>query len=247
MQHFASGAWTLVLAFAVSVIGSLIGLSCTRRARGETSRAARFRWITFGAVAIGGVAIWLMHFIAMLGFDIPGAAIKFSTGLTALSALVAVVVVGIGLALVAWSGFTRTRLVIAGVLAGTGVAGMHYLGMSAIRFKGHLNYDPSLVTLSVVIAIAAATAAFWFTLVVKTPGASVAAGLAMAVAVTGMHYTGMAAVSVTPDVSVPAPQGTDVFNLVFPVFVISGVVVGAMLWTLFTTTKSLNEPAGYAR
>ncbi|WP_433264560.1 MHYT domain-containing protein [Actinosynnema sp. CS-041913] len=245
MQHFSSGPWTLVLAYGVSVIGSLIGLSCMARARSEPARGAKVRWTVLGAFAIGGIAIWLMHFIAMLGFDVPGTTIKYSAPLTALSALVAVLVVGVGLSLVTLVRFTRMRLVLAGALAGVGVAGMHYLGMSAIRFKGDIFYDQTLVAASVAIAVAAATAAFWFTLVVKTAVASVVAGLIMGVAVTGMHYTGMAAVRVTSDASLPAPRGTAVFDLVFPIFVISGLVVGALLWMLFTTANdSFREPAG---
>ncbi len=245
MQHFASGPWTLVLAYAMSVIGSLLGLSAMARARSEPGRGSKVLWTVLGALAIGGIAIWLMHFIAMLGFDLPGTNIKYSAPITALSALVAVVVVGVGLSLVTLVRFTKTRLVIAGTLAGVGVAGMHYMGMSAIRFKGSISYDSSLVTLSVVIAVAAATTAFWFTLVVKNVMARIAAGLIMGVAVTGMHYTGMAAVHVTLDSKVPAPQGTAVFNLVFPIFVISGLVVAALLWMLFTTSSRdpLAEPA----
>ncbi|MFJ6677108.1 MHYT domain-containing protein [Actinosynnema sp. NPDC091369] len=236
MQHFSSdGLSTLVLAYVVSVVGSLIGLACMARAQAEPERAAKARWTAFGAVAIGGVAIWLMHFIAMLGFDVPGAAVKYSAPLTALSAVVAIGVVGVGLSLVTLVRFTRMRLLLAGLLAGLGVAGMHYLGMSAIRFRGELGYDPALVALSCVIAVVAATAAFWFTLVVKTTSARVAAGLIMGVAVTGMHYTGMAAVRVTTDPTIAAPQGTAVFDLVFPVFVTSALVVAALLWMLFTS------------
>ncbi|GAA3881823.1 MHYT domain-containing protein [Saccharothrix violaceirubra] len=244
MEHFSSGPWTLIIAYAVAVIGSLIGLSCMARARAETKTGAKVLWTVFGAFAIGGIAIWLMHFIAMLGFDIPGSVIKYDAGLTALSAVVAVVVVGIGLSLVTLVRFSKTRLVIAGVLAGSGVAGMHYMGMGAIRFKGAIMYDELLVVLSVVIAIVAATAAFWFTLVVRTAAAGVAAGLIMGVAVTGMHYTGMAAVVVATDTDLPAPQGMSVFDLVFPVFVTSGLVVAVLLWMLFTASNDpFAEPA----
>ncbi|SLH06470.1 MHYT domain (predicted integral membrane sensor domain) [Mycobacteroides abscessus subsp. abscessus] len=41
----------------------------------------------------------------------------------------------------------------------------------------------------------------------------------MGVAVVGMHYTGMAAVSVTVDQSIPVPEGAEVFSFLFPVFV----------------------------
>lgn len=244
MQHFSAGLSTLTLAYVVSVIGSLLGLACMARARAERTRAAKVRWTVFGAVSIGGVAIWLMHFIAMLGFEVPGTPVKYSAPVTALSAVVAIGVVGVGLSLVTLIRFTRMRLLVAGALAGLGVAGMHYLGMSAIRFKGEISYDTTMVVLSCVIAVVAATAAFWFTLVVKTAVARTAAGLIMGVAVTGMHYTGMAAVRVSVDPEFAVPSGTSVFDLVFPIFVTSALVVAALLWMLFTAADdALGETA----
>ncbi|WP_367138623.1 MHYT domain-containing protein [Saccharothrix sp. HUAS TT1] len=234
MHHFTDGLSTLGLAYLVSAIGSLLGLACMARARAERSTGQKVRWTVFGAFAIGGIGIWLMHFIAMLGFDIPGVPVKYSAPLTALSAVVAIGVVGFGLSLVTLLPFTKLRLVVAGTLAGLGVAGMHYLGMSALRFRGEISYEPALVALSCVIAVVAATAAFWFTLVVRTTPARIAAGLIMGVAVTGMHYTGMAAVRVSADPSFPSAQGTTAFDLVFPVFVTSALVVAMLLWMLFT-------------
>jgi NO-binding membrane sensor protein with MHYT domain len=241
MQHFSSGLWTPLLAYAISVIGSLIGLSCMSKARNEAERKAKVLWTVFGAFAIGGIAIWLMHFIAMLGFDVTSGVVKYSAPLTALSALIAVGAVGVGLSMVTLVRVTGVRLVGAGVLSGLGVAGMHYMGMSAIRFQGELSYDTALVALSCAIAVVAATAAFWFTLVVKTALARAAAGLVMGAAVTGMHFTGMAAVNVEVDATIPSPGGAEVFDLVFPVFVIGGLVVAMLLWTLFT---SENDPLG---
>jgi NO-binding membrane sensor protein with MHYT domain len=239
VNHDSMGLWTPLLAYAISVIGSLIGLSCMSKARNEVERRGKVLWTVFGAFAIGGVAIWLMHFVAMLGFDVDAGTMKYSAPLTALSALIAVGAVGLGLSMVTLVRFTGPRLVAAGALSGLGVGGMHYMGMSAIRFQGELSYNQLLVVVSLVIAIVASTAAFWFTLIVKTAVARVAAGLVMGVAVTGMHYTGMAAVNVEANTSLPTPVGTDVFDLVFPVFLIGGLVVAVLLWTLFT---SENDP-----
>ncbi|QFZ24683.1 signal protein [Saccharothrix syringae] len=244
MHHFSGDLSTLVMGYVVAVVGSLIGLACMARAGGEPHRAAKVRWTASGAFAIGGVGTWLVHFIAMLGFDVPGANVRYSAPLTALSAVVAIVVVGLGLSLVALFRFTRPRLLLAGVLTGLGVAGMHYLGMSAVRFRGTISHDPALVAASCLVAIVAATAALWFTLAVRTPSGSLAAGLIMGVAVTGMHYTGMAAVGVALDAEVPAPTGTAVFDLVFPVFVTSAVVVAVLLWVLLATgDDAVGEPA----
>jgi NO-binding membrane sensor protein with MHYT domain len=85
---------------------------------------------------------------------------------------------------------------VAGTVTGLGVAAMHYLGMAAIHTNGTLHYDAATVALSIVIAVAAATAALWAAVSIHALWASLGASLVMGVAVTGMHYTGMAAVSV---------------------------------------------------
>jgi hypothetical protein len=82
------------------------------------------------------------------------------------------------------------------VVTGLGVAAMHYLGMAALHLNGTIRYDPAVVGLSVVIAIVAATAALWAAVTIRGFLTSLGASLIMGIAVTGMHYTGMSAVSV---------------------------------------------------
>ncbi|GGM49516.1 MHYT domain-containing signal sensor [Longimycelium tulufanense] len=235
VNHFAMGHGMLVLAYFTSVTGSLLGLLCMSRARSMREPRQKMMWTALGALAIGGVGIWLMHFIAMLGFTIPGAPIRYNAPVTALSALIAVVVVGMGLFAVTWGPFRLWRLLLGGPITGFGVASMHYMGMAAVRFQGKLTYNDTLVMLSVLIAAVAATAAIWFTIVVRGWPATIAAGFVMGVAVTGMHYTGMAAVRVQVDTTLPTPAGTEVFGLVFPVFVIGGLVIASLMWALATS------------
>lgn len=235
MQQMSMGVWTLLLACATSFAGALIGLSCAARARRERGRQVAVLWTAGAAVAIGGVAIWLMHFIAMYGFAVDGSPVRYSVGLTVLSAVVSIGVVGLGLSLVTLRRSTGPRLLCAGALTGIGVAFMHYLGMAAVRFQGDIVYDPLLVALSLVVAVVAATAALWFTMVVRTTAARLGAGAAMAVAVTGMHYTGMAAVHVVMIPARSVPAAVDGFDLVFPVFLVSGLVIAGLQWALFTT------------
>ena len=73
---------------------------------------------------------------------------------------------------------------------------MHYLGMAAIVMPDMMKYSIPLVALSVVIAVAAGTAALWAVLRVRGIRPTLAASLIMGVAVTGMQYTGMAAMRV---------------------------------------------------
>ena len=112
------------------------------------------------------------------------------------------------------------RLIAGGVITGLAVALMHYTGMWAVQTQGTIAYDKGLVALSILIAVVAATAALWFTLVLESPALRFVAGLVMGAAVVGMHYTGMAAVRVTVDHTSPVPGGPEAFSFLFPVFVI---------------------------
>src|SRR4029453_14545705 len=148
-------------------------------------------------VAIGGTGIWTMHFVAMLGFGVVGGSSRYDVGRTAVSAVIAVATVGLGLMIaLVGSRAKRVRIVIGGVLAGLGVAAMHYTGMSAMRLDGQVYYGTGRVALSVAIAVVAATVALWLTVTVQRPSAIFVSALIMGVAVNGMHFTGMSAMSV---------------------------------------------------
>jgi len=74
---------------------------------------------------------------------------------------------------------------------------MHYMGMWAMRMPDTMHWNVGLVLLSVIIAIVAGTAALWAAL--RLHGGTLVllgASLVMGVAVSGMHYTGMAALHV---------------------------------------------------
>ncbi|OLB76588.1 MAG: signal protein, partial [Actinobacteria bacterium 13_2_20CM_2_71_6] len=196
IHHFAHGWTTPTLAYLLSYLGSLLGLVATARARQSASAATRARWLVLGAWAIGGTGIWVMHFMAMIGFSVDGVPIGYDLTVTVASWLTAVIVVGIGLFIVGYGHATAWKVLAAGLFTGLGVAGMHYSGMAAMRMSAAINYDRVRVLLSVAIAVGAATAALWFTLVVRRARWIAVIAAIMAVAVSGMHYTGMSAVSV---------------------------------------------------
>src|SRR5580658_10252192 len=141
IDNFSYGALNPVLAYAVSCVGCFLGLRCTTRARASQG-AARARWLIAGALAIATTGIWVMHFIAMLGFTIPGQSIRYNVPITILSMGIAVIVVGIGTFIV---GFSRPGawppLLLGGAIIGVGVASMHYIGMAAIRVSASLVYN----------------------------------------------------------------------------------------------------------
>jgi NO-binding membrane sensor protein with MHYT domain len=179
-----------------------------------------------------------MHFMAMLGFDVPGSPVRYHPGLTALSMLIAVGTVGAGLFTVGFGRRSVARLVAGGLLTGTGVAAMHYTGMAALRVAGRISYDPNLVAASVAIAVVAATVALWFTVSVRHGGQTAAAALVMAAAITGMHYTGMAAVRVKLGDSASDVAGVSPLLLIIPITLLTA---GALLAVSFTALQALTE------
>src|SRR5499427_5485975 len=131
-HNFSYGIINPLLAYLVSCLGCFLGLQCTARAR-AVQGAARARWLLLAAVSIGTTGIWVMHFIAMLGFTIPGQAITYNVPATILSMVIAVAVVGVGLLIVGFGGDGPGPLLLGGTIIGIGVASMHYMGMWAMR------------------------------------------------------------------------------------------------------------------
>jgi NO-binding membrane sensor protein with MHYT domain len=194
VDGFRYGAVTPVAAYLMACLGGALGLRCIVRSllNGPSGKPG---WLALGATSIG-CGIWTMHFIAMIGFQVEEARIGYDVGLTVLSLAVAIVVVGIGVFIVGYLGAGKGALTGAGVITGLGVAAMHYLGMAAMHLDGDIRYDALTVALSVLIAIVAASAALWAAVTIRGFLTSLGASLVMGVAVSGMHYTGMAAVSV---------------------------------------------------
>jgi NO-binding membrane sensor protein with MHYT domain len=194
VDGFTYGAVTPIAAYLMACLGAALGLRCTTRSV-RNKHSFKAGWLALGATSIGS-GIWTMHFIAMMGFSVDEVPITYDRGITFASLAVAIVMVGVGVFIVGYRGATRMSLITAGTVTGLGVASMHYLGMEGMRLQGSLQYDTFTVSLSVVIAVVAATAALWAAVSVHGFLASLGASLIMGVAVTGMHYTGMAAVSV---------------------------------------------------
>jgi NO-binding membrane sensor protein with MHYT domain len=200
VNNFSYGLLTPVLGYVMSCLGWFLGLRCTTRARARYG-SARLRWLLLAAVAIAVAGVWGMHFIAMLGFSIPGQIIRYSVSVTILSMLIAVAVVSVGVLIVGFAGDGTVPLLASSVIIGLGVAGMHYTGMSAMRIPDTMHYDIGLVILSVTIAVSTGTVALWAALRLDSLWSAFVASLILGVGVSAMHYTGMAALQVHADLA----------------------------------------------
>jgi NO-binding membrane sensor protein with MHYT domain len=235
VHNFSYGLLNPGLAYLTSCLGCFLGLQCTARARAMRS-AQRTRWLLLAAVSIGATGIWVMHFIAMLGFTIPGQVISYNVPVTILSMLIAVGVVSVGLLIVGFGGDGPGPLLLGGTIIGIGVASMHYMGMWAMRMPDAMGYNTRLLVVSVLIAIVAGTAALWAALRLGSLRHTLYASLIMGVAVSGMHYTGMAAMHLqaAPGGGM-ASMGGGASAVSFLVPLILGIVVVTFLVTTIVT------------
>lgn len=228
----AYGTYDLLLvglSYVISVLGSFTALRLARQLRKAAADDRRI-WLALSALAMGGVAIWSMHFIGMVAFD-AGMPVSYDVAITILSLVIAILVTGLGLWLVGTDEMDTRRLLGGGTLMGLGVAGMHYTGMAAMRMNMSMSYDPLLFALSIVIAVAASSVALWLAFRLELTWHVVGAALVMGVAVCGMHYTGMAAVILNP-VKTPVaidPAAISPELLAYSVFLVSLVVISASL------------------
>lgn len=187
---------TLVtMSIAIAVLASYTALDLAARVRASSGWMRR-AWLGTAAVAMGG-GIWAMHFVAMLAFTMPGMEVGYDRDLTLASLLTAIAVTGIAFATVANKHASPRRLVAAGLFMGLGVVTMHYMGMAAMRMSGAIRYDRLWFSLSVLIAIGAATVALWLASRNSGRVEKVAAALVMGGAIAGMHYAGMKAATFT--------------------------------------------------
>jgi NO-binding membrane sensor protein with MHYT domain len=249
VDNFTYGLLNPLLAYAMSCIGAFLGLRCVILSRAYHG-LAKARWLILAAVSIGAVGIWAMHFIAMLGFTVTGEQIRYNVPVTVGSMLLAVAVVSLGLFIVGYSGANPRlgpwpRLLTGGAIIGVGVAAMHYMGMAAMSMPGSMSYSTPLVVLSVVIAVVAGTAALWIGTWVRSVWATITASLVMGIAVTGMHYTGMAALHVhagaMPSMAVAGVSSmTTVSGATAAAFVIPLLLVVSLATFLLTLAISVS-------
>ncbi|HKE94011.1 MAG TPA: EAL domain-containing protein, partial [Povalibacter sp.] len=91
------------------------------------------------------------------------------------------------------------HLVMGAVVMGAGIVTMHYCGMAGILIVPGITYDPWLFVASIGIAVSASFAALWLAFKLRRGRswqmllARMAAAVIMGLAISGMHYTGMAA------------------------------------------------------
>ena len=191
----------VILSVVIAIIASYTALNLSGRVTVAQGRA-RIAWLVGGAIAMG-VGIWSMHFIAMLAYNLP-IPMVYNFPIVLVSMAVAVVASGAALFVVSRQTLPTLQLLGGGIFMGLGIAAMHYTGMAAMRMEAIAQYDPKLVALSIAIAIGASLIALRLAFALRTEitvsGSmrKIGSAIIMGSAITGTHYTAMAAFSVKP-------------------------------------------------
>jgi NO-binding membrane sensor protein with MHYT domain len=179
-------------------------------------------WLAAAAITMGG-GIWSMHFVAMLAFTMP-MPMSYEIRLTALSLMVAIFVTGVGFYVISRkSASLLPRLIFSGLFMGLGIAAMHYTGMAAMTGQAELRYDRLYVTLSLLIAIGASTAALWLTFRTTDLGQKLVAAVLMGLAISGLHYTAMAGTVFTAHIPLHEAQGNASLDQTTLALVVAGI------------------------
>ena len=159
MQLFAHphSPWLIIASLCVALIAGFTGLSLTQ---GVSKKSVNQRKVAvaLAAVSLGG-GIWSMHFVAMLGLQLPFL-FYYDAAITLASALVAILVVGVALLILHFFRRTALTLTAAGIIVGLGVLAMHYIGMAGLEMCRAL-YTPGGIAFAIVGSCALNVAAFW--------------------------------------------------------------------------------------
>lgn len=212
----------VLLGAIISWLSSLSAMNLLHqvlRARG----GVRALWLAVSAVSIG-FGIWATHFIAMLAFS-PGLPNAYDATLTTVSLVLAILVTGSGM----WAATTkasRDNYLAGGALIGAGIAAMHYTGMAAFDVQGHLAWNPAFVAASLLAGTGFGAASLFAGLRNSSVRARLTGALLLTLAICGLHFTAMGAVSITPDSTVHiADSAIESVNLAFAVAVASMVIL----------------------
>ncbi len=184
----------VLLAAAICLVACLVAFDLLRLASRATESKRLFWQMTAGMA--GGCGVWATHFIAILAYR-PGFPVNFDAPLTAVSLLASLVAMSLGFGMAA--GGARWRAPAAGAVIGGGVGLMHYIGMSALLLPGRVEWSAMPVVASLAWAVVLATASVRVVRRRETRGRLIAAAILLALAIIGLHFTGMAAASFVPD------------------------------------------------
>jgi two-component system sensor histidine kinase/response regulator len=228
----------VALSVLIAIVASYAALDLAARVTSARGRA-RYIWLSGGATAMG-IGIWSMHYIGMLAFHLP-VPVKYDWPTVLLSLLAAIFASLVALYVVSRRQMNFLQALAGCLIMGGGIAGMHYIGMAAMRLPAMCEFSTRIVLLSVILALVISLVALWLTFHFRGEKTSwgwrrILSALAMGAAVPVMHYTGMAAARFTPH---PLDQNDLTHALSINSVGIAGVIIVTFMVLGLTLLTSL--------
>ena len=225
----------VLLAYVVACVGSFAMLDMAERVDHAQKAESRRLWSLTGTACLAG-GIWAMHFIGMLAFQAP-VEIHYALPITLASLLIALLASWLVMLTLSQAQQTLWRYVRTSVCIGLGIAAMHYVGMGAMRSEAAAYFEPTLFTLSVLIAMLAGLAALLIARQLRGGMGlphqlkKYTASLVLGAGLFSMHFTGMAAFNmVLPAGSALTPPGeNDHLQLGLTVAVMTLLIIGSSI------------------
>jgi NO-binding membrane sensor protein with MHYT domain len=140
----------VVLSVFISMLGAYASVELAERIAAAHGRT-RLWWAIGGGTA-SGLGTWSMHYTGMLSFSLP-VPVLYDWPAVVISFLPAVFSAAVALFLINSWNLRWGRALAGSTFIGGGIATMYYTGMAAMRFEGMCRYSPSLVAVSVIVAI----------------------------------------------------------------------------------------------
>ncbi|KAH7016077.1 uncharacterized protein B0I36DRAFT_395903 [Microdochium trichocladiopsis] len=186
----------VILSYAISALGAGSTLELLHR-RTSLKGTYNLLFLVSAAISMQGIAIWSMHFIANRAITLlngePELQIVYSVRTTVASFFVPVVVLLIAFLAVSINEDVRWwRVCLAGLLSGSAICGMHYLGDASIS-NYRCSYNTANVVGAAVIAVSASTGALSLFFVFRNAWTNstlrrICCAFILAGAVSGMHW-----------------------------------------------------------
>lgn len=198
----------VLLAASVCICGTWVTFDLIQRAR-DRSGAQKLGWVFLTAVA-AGCSIWCTHFIAMLAYEVQ-APVTFDPIMTLNSLFIAIAGCGAGI-LVALHDNSRWAPLAGGAIIGVAISAMHYTGMNAYHVDGWVAWDAGHIVMSIALAVGLGGASLYTYLRRPWPYSHHTSLALFVLAIVSLHFTGMAAITVTPSATGAAIADTAIMH-----------------------------------
>jgi PAS domain S-box-containing protein len=227
----------VVLSLTIAIMAAFMAFQVASQASKSLSPLRKQVSLLVGSITLGG-GVWSMHFIGMLAFELC-TSVSYGWQLTLLSLVPAVAASWVALNFLVRPKVNTSQLILGGILMGTGVGTMHYIGMAAMEMAPLLRYDLPMFGISILVAIVLAILSLWIrfglehNFLANQPRlvTDTIASIIMGLAIAGMHYTGMAAAQfVMPEGLELSTQPDEIsMYLAFTVTIITVVIIALVL------------------